>query len=312
MTENQISKPKLKEIEKFFLSTILQVCLGGVLFIFISDVLFYLEDRLSIYIDVVIFSGCVVSYFIRFKYPNVAVISVCSIILIAMFYQSLVIPVNTNTSLSIILIVGFTFSVMLKSYTMWIAHIMTCSVIISIFVVQFLNPELRFTPKLGDVATVSVTYAVLYFILTFATASLKGHYDKLHNNLEIANLELHQKANEIEAQNEELIQIQDNLSELNKDLENKIHDRTEKLRQKTEKLTEYNEKITNYSYTNAHHLRGPVARLLGLVAISKLDTGLDVEFYLKTIEDQANEIDAVVKKINTELETKDFSGNELS
>jgi len=300
------TKPQLKEIEKFFLSTILRVCIGGVTFILISDILFYPEDRLSIWIDIVILTACFISYWIRYRYPNVAVINTCAIILAAMFYQSLVIPINTNTSLSIILVVGFTISVMLKKQLLWIAHGITFITIMAIFIIQFLTPHLRFTPKLGDVATVSVTYSVLYFILTYATLSLKNMYDKMHDNLEAANKELAEKAMDIEAQNEELIQIQDNLSELNKDLERLVNERTERLQRKTKTLIEYTEKITQYSYSNAHHLRGPVARLLGLVALTKLNTGLDHEFFYKTIEDQANEIDTVVKQINIELEIEDF------
>jgi hypothetical protein len=81
---------------------------------------------------------------------------------------------------------------------------------------------------------------------------------------------------------------------MNKDLERKVIERTEKLNHK-------NEKLIQYSYTNAHHLRGPVARLLGLVAIRKLETNPDNTFFFNKVEAQAHEIDTVVRQINIDL-----------
>ena len=60
--------------------------------------------------------------------------------------------------------------------------------------------------------------------------------------------------------------------------------------------------MIKYSFTNAHHLRGPVARLLGLVAIKRLEPHSDNTFYFNKIEEQAIEIDTVIKQINIDLE----------
>jgi hypothetical protein len=73
--------------------------------------------------------------------------------------------------------------------------------------------------------------------------------------------------------------------------------------ERTTKVKKQNELLVKYSYTNAHHLRGPVARLLGLAAISKIDKTMDVVDIIDKMVIQANEIDTVVKQINTELES---------
>jgi len=73
--------------------------------------------------------------------------------------------------------------------------------------------------------------------------------------------------------------------------------------ERTEKVHAQNQMLLKFTYTNAHHLRGPVAGLLGLINVHKLDPNPDYTFFMTKMEDQAMEIDNVVKKINEELET---------
>ena len=181
-----------------------------------------------------------------------------------MIYQCLVVPTNTTTSLSIILVVGFIFSVMLKGRLLFAMHCLTVIILHSIFIFQFYHRELAFSTKVNDVVTVAITYSILYFILTYASWVLKLRYDEINKNLKSANNELRQNAHEIETRNEELLQTQNNLNELNMVLEKKVNERTAQIRAQ-------NEMLIKYSYTNAHHLRGPVARLLGLASIYKVD-----------------------------------------
>lgn len=281
-------------VEKFFLTNLLRISMGGVLLILITDVSFYPEDSLSITLDCIILTTSCLTYIIRNKFPMVAVIAYTLLLTAAMIYQCIFVPTNTTTSLSVLLVVGFTVSVMLSGTSMWIMHSLILGTINGIFVLQFNTPELRFSPSVNDIISIAVTYSILYFIVTYATRILKSSYDAAQFQLRLANIELQTKANEIEAQNEELIQVQDSLSTMNKDLERIVEERTESLRIKTEKLIKY-------SYTNAHHLRGPVARLLGLVAVRELEKQSDDQFFFQKIKEQSLEIDDVVKQINREL-----------
>lgn len=285
---------EITKIERFFLNTLLRVVIAGVALILISDSVLYPEDRLSIVIDVVILVTCVISYLIRNKFHTLAVLIFTTIVLVAMFYQALVVPINTTTSLSVILVAGFIHSVMLKGKTMWTMHVLTYILILTIFVIQFRNPDLRFSEKMNDIVTVAITYSILYFILTYATGALKASYDRIHVTLKDMNIDLQEKNNEIAAQNEELLQIQDNLNELNTDLERLVNERTEKIRMQ-------NDTLLKYSYRNAHDLRGPVARLLGLASLVKLESPPEHDFLMEKMVEQAHEIDHVVKQINVEL-----------
>lgn len=287
---------EIRNIESFFLNTLLRVSIVGVLAILLTDASLYPEDRLSIVIDVIILFACGISYFLRVAYPTVAVLMLTSVVLLAMLYQCLVVPMNTSSSLSVILLVGFIHSVMLKGRTMVIMHSITVLGVALVFALQFLNPGLRFTPNGNELLTVMMTYAILYFILTYAAAILKSGYDRMHQHLRETNIELHKTAKEIESRNEELEDAQTELHVLNNNLERLVNERTAEIQMQ-------NEVMMKYSYANAHHLRGPVARLLGLAMIHRLQSSPDPGFIIDKMAEQAHEIDAVVKQINVDLET---------
>ncbi len=275
---------RIKNIEHFFLNALLQICMGGLLLVLFSNLLFFPEDKLSISITIAILLACSASYFVRKKYPTLAVIIVTTVALAAMGYQRLTVP-NTSTTLSVVLIVGFIFSIMLRGKIMWIMHGIAFTIINTIFIYH-----------LSDAITAAITYSTLYFILTFATGMLKAGYDRIYEHLENSNQELVQKAQEIEHQNMKLLAIQEDLNSLNTGLEKIVDERTTK-------IIAQNEILYKYSYANAHHLRGPVARLLGLASIYKADPKIEATFIIDKMEEQAHEIDAVVKQINIDLES---------
>ena len=174
-------------------------------------------------------------------------------------------------------------------------HLLIILSLICIFSIQFSIPELRFSAKPNDAITVAFTYAVLYFILTYSTAVLKSNYDRIHDDLNATNDQLREKADKITNQNEELMVIQEKLNLINRDLEKIVHDRTARIQHQ-------NEILYKFSYTNAHHLRGPVARLLGLANIYRLEPKPDPDFVVKKMAEQAEEIDQVIRQINIDLD----------
>jgi hypothetical protein len=275
---------EIRDIEKFFLDTILMISIGGVLLIIISNLLFFPEDTLSIVISVAMLCAFVIAYILRRNHPTIAVLIATSVALAAMSYQRLTVP-YTTTTLAVVMIVGFIFSVMLKGRIMWIMHCIAFIIINTLFVFH-----------LQDAITAAITYSVLYFVLSYATAVLKANYDRILQYLRDSNIQLNEKSKEIETQNEELLQIQDNLNALNTHLEEVVNERTAKIQIQ-------NEILYKYSFRNAHHLRGPVARLLGLASIYKLDPTQNADFFVEKMVDQAHEIDSVIKQINIDLES---------
>jgi signal transduction histidine kinase len=167
----------------------------------------------------------------------------------------------------------------------------------SVFTWQAVHPHLYGKQDANDIIVSGVTYGILYIVISYSSLILKIRYDEVFKSLAAKNTELIEQANEIETQNEELVQSQENLYQLNLHLESIVQMRTHEVKKQ-------NEQLVNYAYSNAHHLRGPVARVLGLIQLSKMDTSLDYPFLFKRIEEQTLEIDEVVKSINKELETQ--------
>ena len=96
-------------------------------------------------------------------------------------------------------------------------------------------------------------------------------------------------------QNSNLIDSRNELNQINQNLETIVEQRTNNVKQK-------NEYLVKYAFTNAHHVRGPLARILGLLQLAKLEGEVDYPFLFGKIEEQAKEIDVVLRTINKELE----------
>jgi signal transduction histidine kinase len=289
-----------KSIEAFFLNTLLKLATAGVFIITLVDVIFDPQDHLSIIIDVVILGTCLLAYALRQQAPNVAMIIFTSVILIAMVYQCLVVPMNTTISLSILLLDGFIVSVMLKGKLKVLMHTLIVSSVIAVFFIQHITPSLRFASSDNQQFTIVVTYLIIYFNLAYPTNILKKRYDLINRHLSETNDALTQKTRDMSDQNAVLLQAQSELNALNSNLERILNDRTARIQAQ-------NEVLVRYSYNNAHHLRGPVARLLGLAAIYKIDAEADPDFIIARMVDQAHEIDTVVKLINEDLEAQNVA-----
>jgi len=102
----------------------------------------------------------------------------------------------------------------------------------------------------------------------------------------------------IEAQNDKLILNQDKLNGINQHLEDLVEKKTADIRNQ-------NAVLLKHAYRNAHHVRGPVARILGLIQISKMNTDLNYRWLIDRMEQETNEIDGIVKSISQELAQKD-------
>lgn len=287
-----------EHIEKFFLINLLWITLAGTSLILVTDII-YADDTLSIIIDAVIVSACLLAFLVRRWSYDASVLIITGITLAAMLYQWSN-GVNLVTSMAVILLLGFIFSMLLKGMMMWIMHGITCMAVLLVIYVQEFYVSKDIVSSWGEMATVAITHLVLYFIVSYCTGILKFRYDKITLALRVANEELSTKANEIAAQHEELLQSHESVNELNRNLERLVLERTAKVQAQ-------NEMLLKYTYTNAHHLRGPVARLLGLINIHKLESNPDYNFFFSKMEDQAVEIDSVVKQINSELEGKSGS-----
>ena len=90
----------------------------------------------------------------------------------------------------------------------------------------------------------------------------------------------------------------DKIAYLNSNLEKLVRERTRELKIKTEQLSEY-------IFTNSHRVRGPLARILGLVGVWRANGFSTMEEYeqmFEFIDRSAKEADRVIYEISDKLE----------
>jgi len=289
-------KPE-KPIEALFLESLLKLSLAGVLIVMSVD--FYFNHITVIRTAIINFSilfAIILSFTLYKKGFFVsAVLIIGFITMSAMFYQSIAAETITTSSMAVVMVIGFGFSVLLKGrLPLWL-HATTLLGMIIIFSWLSIHPLRYSKPDASDIIIAGVTYVILYLLIAYSSLVLKQRYDEAFKTLASQNIELIEKTNEIETQNEELVLSHENLHNLNTHLESLVNERTKEVHIQ-------NERLIRYAYSNAHHVRGPVARVLGLIQLSKMETDLDYPLLFEKIEEQTKEIDEAVKGINRELE----------
>ena len=127
--------------------------------------------------------------------------------------------------------------------------------------------------------------------ITIITLVLKQKFDSYRTKIVRHNEELSQLDQEIAQKNQKLAYQQAEIQSLNASLEKRIEQKVNKIREKNHRLAEY-------AYINAHHLRGPVCKIMGLAELMEETTPEDTVL-ADTIRKRAEELDEIIKQINT-------------
>ena len=131
--------------------------------------------------------------------------------------------------------------------------------------------------------------------------------------LETANSEIIKQKDEIEKQNKllksknqeiskakkALDKINEELLAANTNLENKVQERTSSLQFMNEELKKANDELDLFIYRASHDLKGPIARLLGMTLLAKMDNKDEgLKEYIELIEKGAFDINKILNKLN--------------
>jgi tetratricopeptide (TPR) repeat protein len=140
------------------------------------------------------------------------------------------------------------------------------------------------------ILVVAILSSSLIFILYW-------RYRAANKKLTELNAAINEKNEEIMAQSDELLTVNEAVKRVNSDLESMVENRTHEVKVQNQKLLEY-------AYFNAHKVRGPLARILGLVNVMDLNgNDDDLKFLAAKIRESAEEMDEVVREINKKLDT---------
>ncbi len=95
--------------------------------------------------------------------------------------------------------------------------------------------------------------------------------DKMHNKLHLAHDSLKQKTGELQDAHQIIAQTNTELEKTNVRLEQMVYERTQDLNQAYNDLLASNKELDLFVYRASHDIRGPLATLLGLSYLAKLE-----------------------------------------
>ena len=146
--------------------------------------------------------------------------------------------------------------------------------------------------------------ALNYKTLSVLKAELQHSADKMNEmnkDLMMVNDEVKNKNEELKASEEELLTSQEELMQINENLNNLVMERTQI-------LISQNKTLIHHAYINAHKVRSPLARILGLVNLMRRQNGLDEsgKDLLYHLDLSANELDEILRELRIELDKAEF------
>lgn len=137
---------------------------------------------------------------------------------------------------------------------------------------------------------------VLLSVLSFVLFKNIKTKTRLNFELKEKQDEILQQSEELKAQAEELQTYNEKIKIVNATLEDMVVERTNKIQQQNKRLTEY-------AFQNAHNVRGPLARILGLIYLMDRDLPDDsYSHYKLMLKEAGEELDQVISQIKQQLE----------
>jgi signal transduction histidine kinase len=112
---------------------------------------------------------------------------------------------------------------------------------------------------------------------------------------------LNQKNAKINDQHNALLKSYEQMADINASLEETVKIKTSRIEQKNEQLGEI-------AYANAHRVRGPLARILGLLHLIDIDP-IKKDNYLKWVHTEAKQLDEIIRGLGADIEKNISDGN---
>jgi tetratricopeptide (TPR) repeat protein len=135
--------------------------------------------------------------------------------------------------------------------------------------------------------TINTIYGVALVVIIII-AFLQFRNAKIKSQL---NVELEKKQEKIIRQSEELKAINLEIEKINANLEKIIEERTRTIKEKNKLLREY-------AYFNSHQIRGPLARILGLISLVNMEYKDNFGPHLQMLQQAGNDLDDAINTIN--------------
>jgi signal transduction histidine kinase len=186
----------------------------------------------------------------------------------------------------------------MMAFAIFTAHALLLGVTLSAYVILtiYLTQAHQGTVTYHEPALVTqINFLLCTLLLVSLCAFAKNRFLRYREYIQSVNKRLDASATILNEQAARLRIHEKQLISLRTDLEAKI---VEKHLERDHKR----EMLSKYAYVNAHHVRGPLARILGLISLIEQEKmSHDRRRYLKAIKNDALEIDEVIRKISDVL-----------
>lgn len=146
--------------------------------------------------------------------------------------------------------------------------------------------------------TISAFILLVFYFNFQRTLFLKRRALILRNMVEQRTHEIQRQQEEIATQNEELTAQAEALENSNAELEKRVDERTRTLQRLNEDLVEKNTQLEQFTFITAHNIKGPIARIRGLINLLKPQTNTEIVHHLET---STNTLDDVINNLNAVL-----------
>jgi len=160
-----------------------------------------------------------------------------------------------------------------------------------------LFPTLFFkSPRVFPVEEIQLSfdYFITCLLLSTFTLYVRKKFDHYRNQAERRNNLLVKIAQTLTSQHEMLVREQAEIESINRNLEQIIHERTRQ-------IEDTNKALSEYAFINAHMLRAPLSRIIGLSDLMERDAVGGSTTKVLEIKTLAGSMDKVVRKITDAL-----------
>jgi signal transduction histidine kinase len=225
-----------------------------------------------------------------------AAAAVTHLVLLPMFFYFWVTYNGIDGSVPYFIYVYFTFIIftlqgslrflVLALYSLTVTYLLIFSELFNVRTYDIHQPE--------EILSLSIDCFLSCVLLSVFFVRVKKRFESYRAQVKEKNIVLQQVQQTIDNQNTVLHQQKEELETLNKNL-------SQLVLQRTQQVDEKNKRLAEYAFINAHVLRGPLSRVLGLLNLMSLEQSAYNQQHVKEMQQTALEMDLLIRKINEVL-----------
>ncbi len=140
----------------------------------------------------------------------------------------------------------------------------------------------------------TIDFLIALVMVMLFVSQLKNKFNFYREEIALQNSQLQNVATQLHDHNEEISLQHEEVKAINENLETIIMERMREIEMKNKALSEY-------AFINAHLLRAPLSRVLGLIYLMQTEADANVG-QLNQIKTNARQVDEIIKQINATIE----------